>query len=151
MKNWYMNQAISRALSKYCLTPCQLITQHNFLQRHISCVWITLEITVGTLLIVSLLETAKKHGGVRETLSLSSRSDDLTSTLLGENSRFLTFFGFFSFFLKLNISLNTSPFTTQLILPTAGGCPGSCWDRWVGHIAHFKLRVMKTLQVLLVF
>lgn len=43
-----MNQPISRAFSKCCRTPCQLITQYNFLQRHISCVWIIPEMAVGT-------------------------------------------------------------------------------------------------------
>lgn len=34
MKNWYETQPICRVLPwKYHLTPCQLITQHNFLQR----------------------------------------------------------------------------------------------------------------------
>lgn len=57
-----MNQLVSRASSKYRLTPRQLITQYNFLQRHVSSARITPENDCWDLLTVGLKKPPGREG-----------------------------------------------------------------------------------------
>lgn len=61
-----MNQLVSRASSKYRLTPRQLITQYNFLQRHVSSARITPENDCWDLPTVRLKKKKKRTGRGRE-------------------------------------------------------------------------------------